>query len=94
MQRMVLVDNGSRHVETVLNLNSRAINSFIPNTPNSLQPAQRLSGRLPDDAQVQDITAYLLSVTRGLTILARRGKAEEELRAVGETAVSALAGIG
>ena len=56
--------------------------------------AERLRGQLPEDAQVQDITAYLLSVTYGLTMLAGRGKTKEELTAVAEMAVNTLPGIG
>ena len=55
--------------------------------------AEKLRGQLPGDAQVQDITAYLLSVTYGLTVLAGRGKTKEELRAVAEMAVSTLPGL-
>jgi hypothetical protein len=56
--------------------------------------AERLNGQLPEDTQVQDIASYLLSVTYGLTVLARGGKTKEELMAVAEMAVSALPGIG
>jgi hypothetical protein len=56
--------------------------------------AERLGGQLPEDAQVQDLTAYLLSVTYGLTVLAGRGKTKEELKAVADMAVSTLSGIG
>lgn len=56
--------------------------------------AERLRGQLPEEAHVQDITAYLLSVTYGLTVLAGRGKTKEELTAVAEMAVNTLPGIG
>ena len=55
--------------------------------------AERLRGQLAQDAQVQDITAYLLSVTYGLTVLAGCGKTKEELKAVAEMAVSTLPGL-
>jgi len=54
---------------------------------------ERLNGHLPKEAQVQDITAYLLSVTYGLTVLAGRGKTKEDLQAVAEMAVNSLPGI-
>jgi len=56
--------------------------------------AEKLRGQLPDNARVQDITGYLLSVTYGLTVLAGRGKTKEELRAVADIAVNTLPGIG
>lgn len=55
--------------------------------------AERLRGHLAEDARVQDIASYLLSVTYGLTVLAGRGKTREELRAITEMAVSSLPGI-
>jgi len=56
----------------------------------NLLEAERLNGQLPEDTRVDDISAYLLSVTYGLTVLAQRGKTKEELKAVAEMAVSAL----
>jgi AcrR family transcriptional regulator len=58
----------------------------------NLLEAERRKGRLPADTPVQDIASYLLSVTYGLSVLARRGKTKEELMAVAEMAVSALPG--
>lgn len=55
-----------------------------------LLEAERLRGQLPEDAQVQDITGYLLSVMYGLSVLARCGKTKEALKAVADMAVSAL----
>ena len=55
--------------------------------------AEIQSGRLPDDTRVQDLAGYLLSVTYGLSVMARRGKTKEELKAVAEMAVSTLPGI-
>jgi AcrR family transcriptional regulator len=59
-----------------------------------LLETERLNGWLPEDTQVQDTASFLLSVTYGLSVLARRGKTKEELKAVAEMAVSALPGIG
>jgi len=56
--------------------------------------AEIQSGSLPEDTRVQDLTGYLLSMTYGLTIMARRGKTKEELTAVADMAVSTLSGIG
>lgn len=55
--------------------------------------AEILSGRLPDDTPVQNLAGYLLSMTYGLTVMARRGKTKEELMAVAEMAVNTLPGI-
>jgi AcrR family transcriptional regulator len=52
--------------------------------------AERLADRLPKDAPVQDITGYLLSVTYGLSVLARQGKTKQELSSVVEMAISTL----
>jgi AcrR family transcriptional regulator len=60
----------------------------------SLLETARLNGQLPEDAQVNDITSYLLSVAYGLSVLAQRGKTKEELVTVAEMTVSALPGIG
>ena len=60
----------------------------------NLLEAAKLQGQLPGDIRVQDITSYLLSVTYGLTVLARRGKTREELMAVAEMGVSALPATG
>ena len=59
-----------------------------------LLEAEKLSGQLPEDTQVQVITGYLLSVTYGMTVLAGRGQTKEELKAVAEMAVGLLPGIG
>ena len=59
-----------------------------------LLEAERLRGRLPEDAQVKDIAGYVLSVMYGLAVLARRGKTKEELQIVANMAVKALPGIG
>jgi len=61
---------------------------------NNLLKAERLNGQLPEDTPVHDITAYLLSITYGLTVLAQRGKTKEELMTVAEMAVSTLPGTG
>lgn len=53
-----------------------------------------LGDRLPKGTTVQDITGYLLSVTYGLSVLARRGKTKEELNSVAEMAIRALPGTG
>ena len=55
---------------------------------------EKLRGGLPEDTNVQDITGYLLSVSYGLSVLAKRGKTRQELRAVAEMAVNSLPGSG
>ncbi len=55
--------------------------------------AEKARGQLAKDANVQEITSYLLSLTYGMTILAGRGKTKAELGAVASMAISALPGI-
>jgi AcrR family transcriptional regulator len=59
----------------------------------SLLEAEQRKGQLPADMQVNETTAYLLSVTYGLSVLARRGKTKEELAKVADLAVSTLPGM-
>ena len=54
---------------------------------------ERLRGQLSADARIKDLTAYLLSVTYGLTVLAGRGKTREELNSVADMAIGSLPGI-
>lgn len=51
---------------------------------------ERQCGQLPENAQVQAIAGYLLSVMYGLSILARQGKTTNELKAVADMAVRSL----
>lgn len=51
---------------------------------------EKQRGQLTQDARVKDITAYLLSVTYGLTVLAGSGKTREELISVTKMAVNTL----
>ena len=53
---------------------------------------ERLRGGLPEGSNVQDITGYLLSVSYGLSVLAKRGKTKKDLRSVAEMAISTLPG--
>ena len=55
-----------------------------------LLEAAKQNGQLAEDAQVQNITSYLLSVIYGLSILARRGKPRKELETVADMAVHSL----
>jgi len=59
----------------------------------NLLEAERLRGQLPEDAQVQDIAGYLMSVMSGISVLARRGKTKKELKAVADIAVNAMPGV-
>jgi AcrR family transcriptional regulator len=60
----------------------------------SLLETEQRKGQLPADMQVNETTAYLLSVTYGLSVLARRGKTKEELAKVADLAVDTLPGMG
>lgn len=55
--------------------------------------AEQQSGELPADVRVQDIVGYILSVTYGLSVLARRGKTKKELITVAEMAIGSLPGV-
>jgi AcrR family transcriptional regulator len=59
----------------------------------NLLEAEKQKGQLPENTQVNDITSYLLSVIYGLTVLVRREKTNEELRAVAEMSIQAIPGI-
>jgi AcrR family transcriptional regulator len=51
---------------------------------------ERLKGHLPESTEVEGIASFLLSVSYGLTVLAKRGKTKKELGTVAEMALGAL----
>lgn len=78
--------------ETTSSLQDMGLESEMALT--NLLEAERLRGQLPEDAQVENIASYLLSVMYGLAVLARRGKTKEELQAVADMAVHTFPGKG
>lgn len=59
----------------------------------NLLEAEQQRGQLPENAEVQIIAGYLVTVMAGLSVQARRGKSSEELKALVDMIVSSIPGV-
>ena len=59
----------------------------------NLLEAEQQRGQLPENAEVQIIAGYLVTVMAGLSVQARRGKSSEELKALVDMIISSIPGV-